>query len=71
VFLRDSWEELKARQPGMMLLISMGLLVAFGVNQAIERTVTVLVIASPTPSAWPSRLPLPSPRTWPPGTGSW
>src|SRR4051812_47892300 len=30
VFLRGGWDEIKARQPGMMLLISMGLLVAFG-----------------------------------------
>jgi Cu2+-exporting ATPase len=36
VFLRGGWDELKARQPGMMLLISMGLLVAFGASLATE-----------------------------------
>ena len=36
VFLRGGWSELKARQPGMMLLISMGLLVAFGASVATE-----------------------------------
>lgn len=29
VFLKGGWHEIKSRQPGMMLLISMGLLVAF------------------------------------------
>ena len=36
VFLRGGWGELKARRPGMMLLISMGLLVAFGSSVATE-----------------------------------
>src|SRR5262249_17898844 len=36
VFLRGGWEELRARQPGMMLLISMGLVVAFGASVATE-----------------------------------
>ncbi len=36
VFLRGGWSELKSRQPGMMLLISMGLLVAFGASVATE-----------------------------------
>src|SRR5256886_1711144 len=36
VFLRGGWDELRARQPGMMLLISMGLLVAFGASVATE-----------------------------------
>ena len=36
VFLKGGWEELKARKPGMMLLISMGLLVAFGASVATE-----------------------------------
>ena len=36
VFLRGGWAEIKARQPGMMLLISMGLLVAFGASVATE-----------------------------------
>jgi Cu2+-exporting ATPase len=36
VFLRGGWEELRNRQPGMMLLISMGLLVAFGASIATE-----------------------------------
>ncbi len=36
VFLRAGWGELRARQPGMMLLISMGLLVAFGASVATE-----------------------------------
>ena len=34
VFLRAGWGELRSRQPGMMLLISMGLLVAFGASAA-------------------------------------
>lgn len=34
VFLTAGWAELKSRQPGMMLLISMGLLVAFGASAA-------------------------------------
>ena len=36
VFLRAGWGELKSREPGMMLLISMGLLVAFGASVATE-----------------------------------
>jgi Cu2+-exporting ATPase len=36
VFLQGGWAELKARKPGMMLLISMGLLVAFGASVATE-----------------------------------
>jgi Cu2+-exporting ATPase len=36
VFLRGGWAELKDRTPGMMLLISMGLLVAFGASVATE-----------------------------------
>src|SRR4051794_14104083 len=36
VFLKGGWSEIKARQPGMMLLISMGLLVAFGASVATE-----------------------------------
>jgi Cu2+-exporting ATPase len=36
VFLKGGWSELKGRQPGMMLLISMGLLVAFGASVANE-----------------------------------
>src|SRR5258708_218239 len=36
VFLRGGWSELRSRQPGMMLLISMGLLVAFGASAATE-----------------------------------
>ncbi len=36
VFLKGGWSERKARQPGMMLLISMGLLVAFGASVATE-----------------------------------
>lgn len=36
VFLRGGWGELRSRQPGMMLLISMGLLVAFGASVATE-----------------------------------
>ena len=36
VFLRGGWDELRARQPGMMLLISMGLVVAFGASVATE-----------------------------------
>jgi Cu2+-exporting ATPase len=36
VFLRGGWAELKDRKPGMMLLISMGLLVAFGASVATE-----------------------------------
>jgi len=34
VFLRGGWTELRDRKPGMMLLISMGLLVAFGASVA-------------------------------------
>ncbi len=34
VFLRAGWDELRSRRPGMMLLISMGLLVAFGASAA-------------------------------------
>ena len=34
VFLRMGWTELRHRRPGMMLLISMGLLVAFGASAA-------------------------------------
>ena len=34
VFLRAGWAELRSRRPGMMLLISMGLLVAFGASAA-------------------------------------
>ncbi|MEY2435749.1 MAG: P-type Cu2+ transporter [Acidimicrobiaceae bacterium] len=34
VFLVAGWGELRARRPGMMLLISMGLLVAFGASAA-------------------------------------
>ena len=36
MFLRGGWDELRARQPGMMLLISLGLLVAFGASVATE-----------------------------------
>src|SRR4051812_30232810 len=36
VFLRGGLDELRSRQPGMMLLISMGLLVAFGASLATE-----------------------------------
>jgi Cu2+-exporting ATPase len=36
VFLEGGWSELKARKPGMMLLISMGLLVALGASIANE-----------------------------------
>src|SRR5439155_7007025 len=36
LFLRGGWDELRARGPGMMLLISMGLLVAFGASVATE-----------------------------------
>jgi Cu2+-exporting ATPase len=36
VFLRGGWGELRSRQPGMMLLISMGLLVAFSASVATE-----------------------------------
>jgi Cu2+-exporting ATPase len=36
VFLTGGWSEIKSRQPGMMLLISMGLLVAFGASVASE-----------------------------------
>ncbi len=36
VFLQGGWSELKERKPGMMLLISMGLLVAFGASVATE-----------------------------------
>ncbi|HVE45484.1 MAG TPA: copper-translocating P-type ATPase [Acidimicrobiales bacterium] len=34
VFLAGGWSELRGRRPGMMLLISMGLLVAFGASAA-------------------------------------
>ena len=34
VFLRAGWAELRSRRPGMMLLISMGLLVAFAASAA-------------------------------------
>jgi Cu2+-exporting ATPase len=36
VFLRGGWDELRTRRPGMMLLISMGLVVAFGASVATE-----------------------------------
>jgi len=36
VFLAGGWQELRSRRPGMMLLISMGLLVAFGASVATE-----------------------------------
>jgi Cu2+-exporting ATPase len=36
VFLQGGWSELRSRQPGMMLLISMGLLVASGASVATE-----------------------------------
>jgi P-type Cu2+ transporter len=36
VFLKGGWDEIRSRQPGMMLLISMGLLVAFGASVATE-----------------------------------
>src|SRR3954467_4851196 len=36
VFLRGAGDELRSRQPGMMLLISMGLVVAFGASVATE-----------------------------------
>jgi Cu2+-exporting ATPase len=36
VFLKGGWSELKSRTPGMMLLISMGLLVAFTASVATE-----------------------------------
>jgi Cu2+-exporting ATPase len=36
VFLQGGWEELRSRRPGMMLLISLGLLVAFGASVATE-----------------------------------
>src|SRR3954452_12473716 len=36
VFLRGGWDELRARRPGMMLLISMGLVVAFGASVPTE-----------------------------------
>jgi len=36
VFLRMGWGEVRDRRPGMMLLISMGLLVAFGASVATE-----------------------------------
>ena len=36
VFLTSGWGEVKNRQPGMMLLISMGLLVAFGASVATQ-----------------------------------
>jgi len=34
VFLKGGWDEIKQRQPGMMLLISMAILVAFGASLA-------------------------------------
>jgi Cu2+-exporting ATPase len=36
VFLRGGWDEARSRQPGMMLLISMGLVVAFGASVVTE-----------------------------------
>jgi Cu2+-exporting ATPase len=36
VFLKGGWDELRGRRPGMMLLISMGLLVAFGASVASQ-----------------------------------
>ncbi|MGH9277547.1 MAG: heavy metal translocating P-type ATPase, partial [Acidimicrobiales bacterium] len=36
VFLQGGWSELRSRRPGMMLLISMGLLVAFTASAATE-----------------------------------
>ena len=36
VFLQGGWDELRGRRPGMMLLISMGLVVAFGASVATE-----------------------------------
>jgi P-type Cu2+ transporter len=36
VFLKGGWDELRSRRPGMMLLISMGLLVAFGASVASQ-----------------------------------
>src|SRR5437870_2290210 len=36
VFLRGGWSELRSGQPGMMLLISLGLLVSFGASVATE-----------------------------------
>src|SRR5439155_547335 len=36
LFLRGGWDELRARGPGIMLFISMGLLVAFGASVATE-----------------------------------
>ncbi len=36
VFLRGGWDEMRARQPGMMLLISMGLVVALAASIATE-----------------------------------
>lgn len=36
VFLKGGWSEIRSKQPGMMLLISMGLLVAFGASVATE-----------------------------------
>jgi Cu2+-exporting ATPase len=36
VFLTGGWHEVRSRQPGMMLLISMGLAVAFGASVATE-----------------------------------
>ena len=36
VFLKGGWDELRSRRPGMMLLISMGLLVAFGATVASQ-----------------------------------
>ena len=35
VFLAGGWSELRARKPGMMLLISLGILVAFGYSAAV------------------------------------
>ncbi|OWY60281.1 heavy metal translocating P-type ATPase, partial [cyanobacterium TDX16] len=36
IFLEGGWQELKDRRPGMMLLISLALLVAFGASLATE-----------------------------------
>jgi Cu2+-exporting ATPase len=36
IFLEGGWDELRSRQPGMMLLISLALLVAFGASLATE-----------------------------------
>jgi Cu2+-exporting ATPase len=35
VFLIDGWREMRARQPGMMLLISLAIVVAFGYSTAV------------------------------------